>query len=182
LIGGHVVGIDQATAERLEVVVAGEVVEQCTKRGVTGIEALQELGELRCLGVSHRRQGIERGQHQALLILGQLDKSDRHAPLFTGQGEFDPQVAIDDVARRPIYGHFGNPAHLCQGSRQRCLLVSRMGPPVARVRDQVRRCGVAVADDPAAPGRRSLNLRHAESSAANSRRRVRLTRMKSAGG
>ena len=47
----------------------------------------------------------------------------------------------------------GDPAVLAEGPRQGALLLLRVGPPVARVGDQLRRCYLGVADDPVPPGR-----------------------------
>ena len=151
----HVVGIDETAAERLEVVLPGEVIEEGSQRRVVGSETIEQLGELGGFGLGHRRQGIERGEDQPFLVLRELDVGDGDRRLLASQRELDPQVAIDDVAGRLVDRDLGDPADLGQSSRERRLLVSRMRPPVARVRDELSRCDFAVADDPAAPGRGS---------------------------
>jgi hypothetical protein len=68
------------------------------------------------LRLGHRREGIERGQDEPLLVLGQLDVGHRNRRLPAGEREFDPQVAVDDVTGRPVDGHLGHPADLGQSS------------------------------------------------------------------
>jgi hypothetical protein len=76
---------------------------------------------------------------------------DRHARLVPGEGELDAHVTVDDVAGRPVGQNLRHPADLSQSADERALLLRRMRPTVPRVRDQVSRWDVGVADDPIAP-------------------------------
>ena len=64
-----------------------------------GRQAGQQGGELFLLGGRHGRQGIERREDEPLLVLGQLDVGHRDRGLVAGEGELDPEVTVDDVAR-----------------------------------------------------------------------------------
>ncbi len=148
----HLVGIDQPLAQVVEPVLAGQIIEERAQCLIGGVEPGQQRRELFLLGGRHRRQGVERGEDQPLLVLGQLDVGDRHRRLVSADGELDPEVPVDDVPRRPVDQHLGDPADLTQGAGQRPLLLRRMAPPVAWVGDEFRRRDVGVAHDPIAPG------------------------------
>ena len=83
----------------------------------------------------------------------------RHRRLLSGEGELDPQVSVDDVAGRLVDGDFRHPANFGESSRERGLLVGWMGPPVARIGDELGRCDFTMADDPATPRRGGGGLR-----------------------
>jgi len=76
------------------------------------------------------------------------------------QCELDPQVAIDDVTGRLVDGDLSDPAHFGEGTGECGLLVRWVGPPIARVRDEVGWWDLGVADDPASPRPGSLDLVH----------------------
>jgi hypothetical protein len=66
--------------------------------------------------------------------------------------QLHPEVAVDDVARRPVDDDLRHPADLRQGTGQGLLLLFRVEAPVGRVCQKLLRRFVAVADDPVAPG------------------------------
>ena len=77
---------------------------------------------------------------------------------MAGEGEVDPEVTIDDVARGAVDEHLGDPADLAQGAGEGSLLVLGVGPPVPRVRDQFPGRHVGMPDDPIPPGGRGRQV------------------------
>jgi hypothetical protein len=100
------------------------------------------------IGLSER---IERSEDEPLLLLAELDVGHRNGRLTAGEGELDPEVAIDDVARRLVHEDLGHPADRGERSAQRQPLILGMASPVPGVRHELRWRDVGVADDPVAP-------------------------------
>jgi hypothetical protein len=100
-----------------------------------------------------------------------------------GNCQVNPEVAVDDVAGRPIDEDLRDPADLGEGAAEGRVLLRRVSPPVAWVRDELRGCHLGVADDPASPALVDSPGRsgHAVSSATASRAGVRLMRRKGPG-
>lgn len=63
-----------------------------------------------------------------------------------------PEVLVDDVPGRAVDEYMCHPADLAEGSGERLLLLLGVEAPVRRVRKELLRGFVAVADDPVAPG------------------------------
>jgi len=112
------------SAQVIESVLAREVIQERAKSLVGGVQTGQQCRELLLLGGRHRRQGIEAGEDEPVLLLGQLDIGDRDGGLVVGEGALDPQVTVDDVPRRLADQDLGDPAALAKGSRQRARCCS----------------------------------------------------------
>jgi hypothetical protein len=119
---------------------------------LSGHQIAQQLLELGRIGSGHRRQGIERCQDQALLLVGQIDVGDRYGRLAPGDGELDTQVAIDQMSGALVDDDLGDPAHLGKGTGEGSLLLRWVSAPVSRVGDEAAGRLLAVADDAGAPG------------------------------
>jgi hypothetical protein len=78
--------------------------------------------------------------------------------LAPGEGELDPQVAIDEMPGPPVNEGLGHPAHLAERARDGPLLLGRMNSPVGRVGYEPLRPLLAVADDAIAPGGRGRRV------------------------
>ena len=109
-----------------------------------------------------------------------LDVRHQHGRLVAGEGELDPQVAVDDVARRLIDGHLVNPEIVVRLSSRRkpprtlCLLRARPRnnlemDPLDRLLDDLARAQIGTTfnpyreadpalDRPGAPAIRLANL------------------------
>jgi len=132
-------------------VVVGQLGQHPGEGSVAGLDPGQERREGVPLGARHRGEGIEAGEDQALLGLAEFDIDDRHAGLAAADRQLDPEVAVDDVARRPVHEDLRHPADLGQRARESRLLLLGVEAPVGRVRQELLRGLVAVADDPVAP-------------------------------
>ena len=97
--------------------------------------------------------GIEAGQNQPLLLFGQLDVGHGHAGLTAADRQVHPEVPVDHVARGPVHEHLRHPADLRESTGEGLLLLLWVEAPVGRVRQELLRGLVAVADDPVAPDR-----------------------------
>lgn len=127
--GRHVIGVGESLAELVELVLAGEIVEQRSERVVGRLETLEQRGELLLLGAGHRGQRIEGREDEALLVVGQLDVGDRDGRLVARQRQFDAQMAVDDVPGGPHRGWNGV-------TDVRPRPVGRPGRPLSPVRSQ----------------------------------------------
>ena len=153
------VGITEDRAT--DAVLLAELRQQRVEGLVGRCEAGQQRREGVPLGGPHRRQGIETGKHQPLLLLGQLDVRHGHAGLTAADRQLHPKVPVDHVARGPVHEHLCHPANLRQRARKGLLQLLGVQPPVGRVRQELLRGVVAMADDPVAPGDgRCRHLRH----------------------
>ncbi len=63
----------------------------------------RDLGEQRpqllVVGAGHRRQRVEGGQHEGLLLGLEVDVQDGDGRLPRGEGELDPEMAVDERGR-----------------------------------------------------------------------------------
>ena len=66
-------------------------------------------------------------------------------------GEFDTQVTIDEVTRRPIGDDFADPAAFAQRTGQCPLFRLRVRAPIRRVGNEAGRIDIGVIDDPGTP-------------------------------
>ena len=132
----------------------GEVVEQRSEGVIGRVQPGQQRRQRVRLGRRHRGEGIERGENEPFLVLAELDVGHRDGRLPTGEGELEPEMPVDDVARRAVDEDLGDPADLPEGAAQRPLLVVGVGPPVPRVRHERGRVDLRVPDDPVAPRQR----------------------------
>ena len=135
-----------------DAVLVGEFGQHRCEGRITGLEPGQECCERILLGGCHGGEWIEAGEHEALLVFRELDVGDRHAGLAATDRQLDPEMAVDDMPRRPVHEDLRHPTDLRQRTCEGLLLVLRVEAPVGRVRQELLRRFVAVADDPVAPG------------------------------
>ena len=57
----------------------------------------EDLPQLGLVGGGHRRERIEAGQHEPLLVGGEVDVEDGDRWLLPADRKVDPEVAVDDV-------------------------------------------------------------------------------------
>ena len=98
----------------------------------------QERPQLLVVGAGHRRQWIEAGQDEGLLLWVEVDVAHGHRRLATGESEFDPKVAIDQAPGAAVDEDRADPSHPVEDTGERLLLRLRMGPPVQFVGDDRR--------------------------------------------
>ena len=107
----------------------------------------EELAELGLVGRGHRRERIEAGQHEPLLVLGEVDVDDGDGRLAVGERLLHAQVAVDEMARALVDDDLGDVSDGVQHLAKRLALGLRMDAPVGRVGEQLVGCLLAGADD-----------------------------------
>ena len=113
----------------------------------------EELAQLRLVGRGHRRERIEAGQHEPLLVLGEVDVEDGDGGLSVGKCLLHPQVAIDEVTGALVDDDLRD---VCDGVQHlaECLSLGlAMRAPVGWVGQQLVGSLLAGAHDPVGPGR-----------------------------
>ena len=111
------------------------------------------LAQLRLVGRGHRRERVEAGQHEPLLVLGEVHVQDGEGRLTVGQRLLHAKVAIDEVAGALVDDDLGDVADGAQDLAKGLTLGLRMGSPVRWVGEQLVGGLLAGADDARAPGR-----------------------------
>ncbi len=112
----------------------------------------EELGEHRGVCLGHRAEGVQRGEDELLLLLGQVDLDDRDRRFAPRERLLDPGVAIEQVAGSPVPDHPLDPADRAERGGDRRPLGLGVTAPVRRVGDQLLRRNLGLPDDPAGPG------------------------------
>ena len=112
----------------------------------------QERPELLVVGAGHRRQWVERGEDEGLLLGLEVDVQHRDGRLAVRQRDLDAEVAVDQMAGAPVHDDLGHEADAPEQIAERRLLGLRVGSPVARVGEELVRRHVLVPDDPVGPG------------------------------
>ncbi len=133
-------------------VLLSELLERGAERLVRGRHFGQQRRQIGHICLGHRADGVERGENDLLLVRAEVDVRDRDERLAAGQGKLDPEVAIHEMAGRPIDDDLLDPPHLAERAAESTLLGTGMTPPVARVGDKELGRLLAVPDDADAPG------------------------------
>ena len=91
----------------------------------------EELAQLGLVGRGHRRERVEAGQDEPLLVLREVDVQDGDGRLAVGERLLDPEVAIDEMAGALVDDDLGHVADRVEHLAEGLALGLRMDAPVA---------------------------------------------------
>jgi hypothetical protein len=114
----------------------------------------QQRPQLLVVAAGHRRERVERGEHERLLLGLEVHVQDRHRRCLLAERQGHPEVAVDDVPGAAVHEHLLDPADLAEDAGQGLLLGLRMEPPVGGVGEQPLGRLLAGAHDAVRPGGR----------------------------
>ena len=123
------------------------------QRPVLQVQPVEQILEQRVVRARHGRQRVQRHQDARLLLRAELDVHHRDRPDAALGRDLDAQVAIHQMARRPVDDHALDEPDAIELSDQRRALLRSVGSPVLGVGQDGRRVHHLVSDDPATPAR-----------------------------
>jgi hypothetical protein len=115
----------------------------------------EELVQLRLVGRGHRRERVEAGEDEPLLVLGEVHIDDWDGGLAVRQGLLHAEVAVDEVARALVDDDLRHVSDGVQHVPEGRALGLAMSAPVRWVGEQLVRRLCAGANDAVRPRRGS---------------------------